>query len=120
MAARKKRPPLISDMAAARFRARPRLDSFRAADPPPGVIPVGANTLAMDANISLASGWAGQTLSPGGDFGHTFLGYPYLSELAQRPEYRTISETISTEMTRKWIRLRSKGDDDKTDKIAQI
>jgi len=121
MAPRKKRPSLvISDMAAARFRARPQANPFRAADPPPGIVPSGSPTLAMDSNISLVSGWAGQTLSPGSDLGWTFLGYPYLSELAQRPEYRTISETTATEMTRKWIRFRSKGDDDKTDKISQI
>lgn len=112
--------PLISDMAVARFRPRPHLDPFRPADPPPGVVPLGGSTLAMDANISSLSGWAGGALDPIISQGGLFLGYPYLSELAQRPEYRTISETISTEMTRKWIRIRSKGDDDKTDKIKQI
>jgi hypothetical protein len=35
--------------------------------------------------------------------GLLFLGYPYLSELAQRPEYRVISETIADDATRKWI-----------------
>jgi hypothetical protein len=50
--------------------------------------------------------------------GITFLGYAYLAELAQRPEYRMISETIATEMTRKWIEFTSTGaeGDDKADK----
>lgn len=49
-----------------------------------------------------------------------FPGYPYLSELAQLPEYRKIVTTIAKEMTRKWIGLRSTGDDDKSDKIAAL
>ena len=45
--------------------------------------------------------WAAQAWMAGGMFssavseGLLFLGYPFLSELAQRPEYRTISETIA-------------------------
>jgi phage-related protein (TIGR01555 family) len=43
-----------------------------------------------------------------------FLGYPYLAELSQRPEYRKISEIIAEEMTRKWGHLtyggKSRGD----------
>ena len=38
-----------------------------------------------------------------------FLGYAYLAELWQRPEYRRISEIWAAETTRKWIKL--KGDD---------
>lgn len=34
-----------------------------------------------------------------------FLGYAYLAELTQRPEYRRISEIWASECTRKWIRL---------------
>jgi len=37
--------------------------------------------------------------------GLVWPGYAYLSELAQRPEYRVISNVIATEMTRKWIKL---------------
>lgn len=66
--------------------------------PPPGVIPesVGEAALAMDstpysylnsANIT-AYGYGG------------FHGYPYLSQLAQLPEYRKITGTIAEEMTR--------------------
>ena len=49
-----------------------------------------------------------------------FPGYPYLAELAQRPEYRNITETVAEEMTRKWIKLVSTGDDDKTEVIADL
>ena len=59
-------------------------------------------------------------LSSAASEGLLFLGYPFLSELAQRPEYRVISETIATEMTRKWIRFKAKGDDDKTEKISEL
>ena len=80
--------------------------------------------MAMDDGINGVSAWAGGAW---GSFGLNaafegvaFLGYPYLAELAQRPEYRVIVETIATEMTRKWIRLQAKGDKDKTDRIAEL
>lgn len=87
--------------------------------------------LAMDNNIAAASTWAGSYWGPNGyafTEGLEFLGYPYLAELAQRPEYRRIVETIAQEMTRKWIRITSAddGDDDdendeaRADKIAKI
>ncbi len=34
-----------------------------------------------------------------------FLGYTYLAELSQRPEYRRVSEIFAAEATRKWIKL---------------
>ena len=52
--------------------------------------------------------------------GLAFPGYPYLAELAQRPEYRNIVETLAEEMTRKWIKIISTGDDDKTDEAKLI
>lgn len=89
--------------------------------PPPGVIPehIGESALAMDstpysylnsANIT-SYGYGG------------FPGYPYLSQLAQLPEYRKITGTIAEEMTRKWIELKHVGKDDgddKADKIRQL
>lgn len=87
--------------------------------------------LAMDNNIGSAATWAGSYWGPNGyafTEGLEFLGYPYLAELAQRPEYRRIVEIIAQEMTRKWIRLTAAddGDDNKendearADKIAKI
>jgi phage-related protein (TIGR01555 family) len=80
--------------------------------------------MAMDQAIAGTAAWAGDAFAAmGGNIafeGVAFLGYPYLSELAQRPEYRVIVETIATEMTRKWIRLEAKGDQDKSEKIAEL
>jgi len=80
--------------------------------------------LAMDEALGTAASWAGGAWANYGYNaafeGVTFLGYPYLAELAQRPEYRVIVETIATEMTRKWIRIEAKGDSDKSRKIAQL
>lgn len=77
--------------------------------------------MAMDESLTWAGQqWAGTMLGEIANEGLMFLGYPYLSELAQRPEYRTMSETISTEMTRKWITLKGTGEADKTEKIREL
>src|ERR1022692_308020 len=88
--------------------------------PLPGVVPRNAS-MAMDDAISSYTGWA-QSYSAFAE-GQAFLGYPYLSELAQRPEYRTICETWAQEMTRKWVRLVSTGDEklsNKSDKLKHL
>lgn len=88
---------------------------------PDGVLPSGNTGLAMDSAVGAVQSWAnGFALSGYFSEGITFLGYAYLSELAQRPEYRVISETIATEMTRKWIRFTSNDGEDKADKIAEL
>ncbi len=48
-----------------------------------------------------------------------FFGYPRLSEMAQRPEYRKMVETLAKEATREWIEFTYK-DHDHDDKIKQI
>lgn len=67
-----------------------------------------APDMAMDGPMEIpAFGWLndynglGCTLS--------FPGYPYLANLTQISEYRSPSEVISTEMTRKWLKLVRKG-----------
>src|SRR4051812_9574886 len=90
---------------------------FEVAKPLAGVLPDGmAADMAMDDAIDYgAITWSAFT------DGLQWLGYPYLAELAQRPEYRRISETIAKEMTRKWIRIQSTGSDDgKADKVRHI
>lgn len=82
-------------------------------EPPKGVVPVG---LAMDWDCTPYDyvngiGW--------GSLG-AFKGFPYLAQLATQPEYRKISEIIAQEMTRKWIRLTSKGDGDKGERLEQL
>lgn len=84
---------------------------FRRAAPMPGVIPkADAKKLemAMDNAIQPAVAWAAASLySVAFNQGYAFLGYPYLSELTLIPEYRLISETISTDATRNWIEIQS-------------
>jgi phage-related protein (TIGR01555 family) len=81
---------------------------FVAAQPMPGVVPKGVKIMAMDDAIIAPGQWAGGLFNAIVANGLTFLGYPYLSELAQRPEYRVISDVIATESTRKWIKLNGK------------
>lgn len=123
----KPKPFRIPDGALANSRIKPELvrdiSVYQAASPPPGVVPDGAPTLAMDSQISSTNAWAnGLALSGFWTEGITFLGYAYLSELAQRPEYRVIAETIATEMTREGIEFTSTADDDdaKTDRIKEL
>lgn len=88
---------------------------------PAGVLPEGTKGLAMDSAIGGVQTWAnGFALNGFFTEGITFLGYAYLSELAQRPEYRVIAETIASEMTRKWIRFTSNEGDDKSTKIKEL
>jgi phage-related protein (TIGR01555 family) len=85
------------------------------AQPYPGVVPpdrkVAAPKLAMDSTPIQVSGWAQQWAATSSLMeGQGFLGYTALAELAQRPEYRAIVETIAYEMTREGITLKTKGE----------
>lgn len=86
-----------------------------------GVLPknIPKPTMAMDdAAQPKYSGmnYLGSVLSEG----LGFMGYPYLSELTQRAEYRRPAETLAKEMTRKWIRLTATGDEDKTERVEAL
>ncbi|WP_199085966.1 DUF1073 domain-containing protein [Bosea sp. ASV33] len=89
-------------------------EAFIVSDHPPGVLPFGTK-LAMDDNVSAALGWANGCLQEG----VVFPGFPFLSQLAQRPEYRKITETIASEMTRAWITFESAGGDDEAKQKAE-
>jgi phage-related protein (TIGR01555 family) len=91
--------------------------AFAPYKPAPGVLPSPA--LAMDSNEMPALNWAASALYGNTAEGQQFLGYPELSILAQRPEYRIISETFAMEMTRKWIDITS-DEEDRAEKIAVI
>ena len=75
--------------------------------------------MAMDSNITgplteFSNAWAaGEILNGLSGEGLLFLGYTYLSELAQRPEYRIAAETIADDATRKWIDFDVTGDEKK-------
>lgn len=110
-----------------------RVNPFTVPSVPPGVIPKDTAGIAMDDNTTIANtnAWAGQQIVgaawAGGVAyasayaeGLAFPGYAFLAELAQRPEYRRMSETLAMEMTRKWIKIASTDDVDKTDEIKQI
>jgi len=86
---------------------------------PPKVMPEPKLRMAMDSSLA---GWAGEALNQAASEGMEFLGYPYLSLLAQRPEYRVISETIATEATREWIEFKSVGTDgdSKSERIKEL
>ena len=93
------------------------INPFKPYEPAEGVLPKGQK-LAMDALPTVA--WAGSSYGIGGWLqGQAFLGYPILSEMANRPEYRKMSERLATEMVRKWIRLTSTSDEDKTERISK-
>lgn len=83
---------------------------------------VKAARLAMDDNSALSGDftWAASIIGQSFREGLQFLGYPFLSELAQRPEYRIPIETIAGEMCRKWIKFEAVGDDSKKKQIKEL
>jgi len=93
---------------------------FRVANYPPGVVPAGAATMAQDDAMGSALSWAQSSIGGLYSDGQTFLGYPELALLAQQPEYRRISEIIAMEMTRKWVKIITAGEEDKTPKITAL
>jgi phage-related protein (TIGR01555 family) len=104
-------------------------DPFKLPAHPKGVVPEGAKTLAMDSDITFQQQWAAASYASGAaafssvyQEGLAFPGYSYLAALAQRPEYRRFAEIIATEMTRRWIKVKSVSDDDeaKAGKIREL
>ena len=75
--------------------------------------------LAMDSNgglmqsnqVAIQAWQAGGLLGNAVSEGLLFLGYPYLSELAQRPEFRLFGEIRAEEMTRRWTEFRGTEDE---------
>jgi len=92
----------------------PHLNPFQLPKFPPQAMPPEPVRMAMDAlpGTAWASGeWAGSIYANVTAEGLFFPGYPYLAELAQRPEYRIMSETIADDATRKWIDFDVTGDE---------
>lgn len=117
---------VISDQVVSQARAlgaQEAVPVFTAPIHPPGVGPSTGAAMAFDEDITSAQTWANAAALNGvWTEGVTFLGYAYLSELAQRPEYRMMSETIASEMTRKWITFTSSDDEDdsKAERIKEL
>lgn len=114
----RKEPKLhISSMALSNSAVKPEekvvIEAYK---PPKGVVPAGGTKMANDAvDYGALAAACGQTFQA-----EYFRGYPYLALLSQRPEFRKMSEIIAQEMTRKWIKLISSGDDDKSEKIGKL
>lgn len=103
---------------------------FKAPELPPGVVPDSVKTndkaLVCDAvpqsYMALDDGSMMQFYQYANMF-HTglgFPGYPYLAEKSRLSEYRAPITMTATEMTRKWIKLKSKQKGKFVDEIAEI
>lgn len=101
----------LKTLMAMRRKKGERIHPYVAANHPPSVFPKGQMKIAQDEALNESLQWAQNAWSIW-DEGLTFLGYPYLSEITQRPEYRRPSEIIATEMTREWIEFQSTNTDD--------
>ncbi len=102
-----RREPGVSQRAVDESRAAPpagALEAYSIPKPPPGVI--GSGGLAMDYNPGVSDLYRFATAggSPYSE-GLGFLGYSYLAELSQRPEYRTPVEVIAKYMVKRWIKI---------------
>jgi phage-related protein (TIGR01555 family) len=91
---------------------------FAQYEPPNGVIPEKIGKSAAMAMDSTDYGYLNQSFIANGWSG--FQGYPYLSQLAQLPEYRKMVSIRAEEMTRKWIKLTCTGDEDKTERLELL
>ncbi|WP_244577355.1 DUF1073 domain-containing protein [Escherichia coli] len=109
----------IKAEAVAEIAARPQRE-FRQYIPPKGVIPesIESAILAMDSTpyADLNDVYTGYSWG----YPDAFPGYPYLATLAQKPEYRKMVSIIAEEMTRKWVKLRTTGDDDKVERVNRL
>lgn len=96
---------------------RARLNPFVLPKFPKIAMPNETEQMAQDSALAESFGFGGQEWLAGNYIGGVaaegmlFLGYTYLSELAQRPEYRVISETIADDATRRWIDFDVTGDE---------
>ena len=108
----------VSDMALAEANAAygAPLNPWRLPDPPQWLAGDRGAALAMDrAGGPGIADLYGAFVNGAFSEGLGFLGYPYLAELSQRPEYRRVSEIWASEATRKWIKL--SGDQKRVDAI---
>lgn len=93
-------------------------------EPPKGVLPTGmtGKKLAMDAGFDSQSAAAGWGIEGNDAFsqGYAWPGFQILAAWAQVPEFRRPAEVYAREMTRKWIKIRAAGEEDKSEKIKII
>ncbi|WP_081085060.1 DUF1073 domain-containing protein [Burkholderia territorii] len=98
---------------------------FKPYEPIAGVLPrkVTGAKIAMDACFDAQAaanmGALEDVNSVFGD-GYAFPGFSVLANWSQIPEFRRPAEVYAREMTRKWLTIKAKGDENKSAKIAQI
>jgi phage-related protein (TIGR01555 family) len=87
----------------------------------PNTLPQGARGMAQDSALTASYAQMGALYQPRSDLGAMqWLGFPYLAELSTRPEHRRLVEGFAREMTRKWIKVISKGDEDKAERVEAM
>lgn len=104
---------LSQGMAMARAKAAEKADVPKFAPPAllPGVVPEGKKSaIAMDYNPGVYEfanngAWGTSYFTP-------FPGYPYLAGLSTRAEYRNFADSLSSEITREWIKFKGASDTD--------
>src|SRR5271154_4666648 len=102
-----------------RGKRTPENNPYQIAVHPPRAMPPKPQQMAFDSGLMENNNFASASWMAGiGNEGLLFLGYPYLAELAQRPEYRVISVTIADDATRKWIDFDVVGEEDKNRRRA--
>jgi phage-related protein (TIGR01555 family) len=85
--------------------------------PAPGVVPAEQyNDVMKLANDSVPYGY----MNGFGNVDNHFQGFPYLSQLAQLPEYRKMASVMAEEMTRDFVKLVGVGDDVDQEKIVKL
>lgn len=120
----------VSTEAVLSMRAKPATRSakreiFKPYEPIKGVLPTGSTgaKLAMDAGFSESNavnlGLLDNINAAFGE-GYAFPGFTVLANWAQIPEFRRPAEVYAREMTRKWIKIKAAGEEDKSDKIRKI
>lgn len=104
-----------SRMLRRRGRATTAVNPFKIAPVPKGVsVPPGMAMDSQESEVAVGD-WAYAQIQNMIADGQVFLGYPALAEMAQRTEYRRISETFAKHMTREWIEMKTKGEEEPED-----
>lgn len=81
-----------------------------------GVAPAD-EVLAMDSQLADVYAFANTNMCTQYE---SFLGFAQLAQLAQKPEFRLMSEKVAEAMTRKWIEFSSTSKGDKTERIKEL